>query len=69
MPPLFCFSSTVYRCLVGCKFRLSAVTSFCEYSNKTSASLSRGKVSQEAEKVLVCQDGKLIGYLVMYLFI
>ena len=43
--------------------------SSCERSNETSASLSRGEVSQEAEKVLVCQDGKLIGYLVMYLFI
>jgi hypothetical protein len=59
----------VYRCLGGCKFRLSAVTSSCEHSDKASASLSRAEVSQETEKVLVCRDGKLIGYFVMYLFI
>jgi hypothetical protein len=28
-----------------------------------------GEVSQEAEKVLASQESKLIGYLVMYLFI
>jgi hypothetical protein len=45
------------------------VTSSCEHSDETLASVSMGEVSQGGEKILACQEGKLIGYLFMYIFI
>jgi len=58
MPPSRLLAAQCTDVWYDLKFRLSAVTSSCERSKETSASLSRGEVSQEAEKVLSCQEGK-----------